>query len=303
MKMRQVARSVHSMPCLARCLWSCRQDVNNVPNWDHYVITRFNVRPNAMATGKALDIDWLEDRFALFERFCWPSMRHQTSQRFQWLVMFDVATPEPIRERVLAKSREWPNFRPVFLNPDEDNSARAMLTRYLNGRLPETLLTTRLDNDDGLALDYIESVQRYAEVTEATVIEYPRGFIWHRDRLYLDRQPHNAFTTLIEPLRALGATDFTTIYCGPHPEVEKLGKVVLVSDEPSWLQVVHGGNLENRPRGVRCSMRELEGRFAVAYEQLAISEGRVELALDRLRSSIYMAGYRCLRFFKHVLRS
>lgn len=274
-----------------------------MPKWAHYVITRFNVRPNASVTGKALDIGWLENRFELFERFCWPSLRKQTSQQFQWLVMFDVATPEPIRARVLAKAQEWPNFLPVFLNPDDDNSARAVLSRHLDGRLPETLITTRLDNDDGLAVDYIEAVQRHAAVSEPTVIEFPCGFIWHRDRLYRDRQAHNAFTSLIEPLAARQTRTFTTIYCGPHPEVEKLGRVVLVSDEPGWLQVVHGGNLENRPRGVRCSMKALGGRFAVAYEGLADQESVVAVAVDRLRTGVYMGAFNLLRSLKHALRA
>jgi hypothetical protein len=277
--------------------------MNNMPNWAHYVITRFNVRPNASVTGKALDVEWLESRFALFDRFCWPSLRHQTSQQFRWLVMFDVATPEPFRERVLGRAREWPNFVPVFLDPEGDNSARAVLSRHLDGQLPETLITTRLDNDDGLAVDYIEAVQRHASVVEPTVIEYPNGFIWHHDRLYRDHQPHNAFTSLVEPLAARQTSSFTTIYCGPHPEVEKLGRVLLVSDAPGWIQVVHGGNLENRPRGVRCSMRELGSRFAVDHEGLAQQENAVALNIDRVKTGLYMTAFHMLRSVRRAMRT
>jgi Putative rhamnosyl transferase len=269
-----------------------------MPSMSHYVITRFNVRPSAAETSKALDIDWLLRRFELFDRFCWPSLRQQTQQNFKWLVFFDIDTPELIRQKVNEYAR-WPNFEPVYLRPGEDNSARAVLARHMTA-LPDTLITTRLDNDDGLALDYIEQVQGHAHVTEATVVEFPCGYIWHNDRLYRDRQPHNAFTSLIEPLAARSTSSFTTIYCGPHPEVEKLGKVVLVSNEPTWLQVVHGGNLENRPRGVRCTMRELDDRFAVEHATLAKAERLLPFLFDRLRTGLYMGAFNVLRAVKRA---
>lgn len=265
----------------------------------HCVITRFNVRPSASDTGKALDVSWLESRFALFDRFCWPSMRHQTEQNFQWLVLFDAATPEVIRQRI-ARYAEWPNFVPIYLQPGTPHSARASVEAYLQ-TLPDVLITTRLDNDDGLAVDYIEHVQRHASATERTVVEFPSGYLWHRDRLYRDRQPHNAFTSLVEPLKALGTSAFTTIYSGSHTEVEQLGRVVCVSERPSWLQVVHGGNLANRPRGVRCPMASLDACFAVEHADLAAAEGAWALRLDALRTGTYMMVTDALRWVKRSL--
>jgi hypothetical protein len=266
----------------------------------HLVLTRFNVRANASQRGKALDEAWLKDRFDLFERFCWPSMRNQTEQNFKWLVFFDIETPDVARQRI-AEYAKWSNFVPMFLNPGLDSSAKSVVARYLD-ELPDTLVTTRLDNDDGIAVDYVAHVQKYANAVEPTVIEFPCGYIWHKDRLYLDHQPHNAFTSLIEPLKARNTKSFTTIYHGSHTEVEQLGKVVCVSDEPTWLQVVHGGNLENRPRGVRCAMREMGARFAVAHQGLAANEGALDLAIDRVVSASYMGITNGLRYVKRSLK-
>lgn len=272
-----------------------------MPSMVHFVVTRFNLRPSVAVTGKALDVKWLESRFELFERFCWPSLKGQTEQNFKWLVLFDEATPEPIRQRIAGYAR-WPNFVPVYLPAGTEHSARTAVAKVLAGALPEVLITTRLDNDDGISLDYIEHIQRYAQATVPTVVEFPVGYIWHNDRLYRDRQPHNAFTSLIEPLKACGATTFSTIYSGSHTEVENLGRVECVSNQPSWLQVVHGGNLENRPRGVRCSLRELDGRFAVEHAQLAAAEDALGLQLDRLRTALLTAVTDTLRAIKRSAR-
>lgn len=263
----------------------------------HFVVTRFNLRANPAVTGKALDPNWLASRFELFDRFCWPSMKGQTEQNFKWLVLFDEGTPESIRQRIAGYAR-WANFVPVYLQPGTEHSAKTAVAKVLAGNLPDVLITTRLDNDDGIALDYIEHVQRHANATMPTVVEFPVGFLWNNDRLYRDRQPHNAFTSLVEPLKARATTSFTTIYSGSHTEVEQLGRVEIVSEQPGWLQVVHGGNLENRLRGVRCSMRELDGRFGVEHAQLAAAEGAVSLGLDRLRTGAVYAVTESLRAVK-----
>ncbi len=268
----------------------------------HFVVTRFNLRSSAAVTGKALDVKWLESRFELFDRFCWPSIKGQTQQNFKWLVLFDEGTPEVIRQRIANYAAQFPNFTPVYLAPGTEHSGKTAVAKVLGGNLPDVLITTRLDNDDGIALDYVEHVQRYANATIPTVVEFPVGYIWCNDRLYRDRQPHNAFTSLVEPLKARATTAFTTIYSGSHTEVENLGKVEIVSDQPGWLQVVHGGNLENRPRGVRCSMRELDDRFGIEHAQLAAAEDAFSLGLDRARTGVITAITESLRAVKRTAK-
>ena len=217
----------------------------------HLVITRFNLRQDEGARPYQHDADWLEHRFELFERFCYPSLREQTVQAFEWLVLFDDATPPAARARI-ERLAAWPNFRPVFVPHEARSRCRAAAVAALEKR-PQILVTTRLDSDDAVRSDFIERVQRAATVpvNRPTVLAFPIGFVWHRQRSYLDWQPSNAFSSLVEPVGGSASYPIKTIYTGSHSLQHQLGRVVWLSAAPAWMQVVHGTNLENRRRGLR----------------------------------------------------
>lgn len=78
----------------------------------HFVITRFNLpifptRNNGEKV-KNCDVDFLNKRLNIFEKYCMPSLKQQTNQDFQWLVMFDINTPNVIKDRLshIEKSME-----------------------------------------------------------------------------------------------------------------------------------------------------------------------------------------------------
>lgn len=271
----------------------------------HFIITRFNLRPKQPSTGKQLDVQWLTERFDLFDRFCYPTVKGQTEQDFRWLVLFDEDTPEPIRSRIRAR-QAWPNFVPIFLPPGVEQVGRKVvadqLAEHWAGTTPDLLITTRLDNDDGMCRTYIEEIRRHAKVKENTVLQFPVGYVWCRDRIYHDRQDHNAFTTLVEVLGGKADANFSTIYKGSHSDVHKLGKVISISDEPAWVQVVHGGNLENQVRGVRHAMSELGQRFDIEHKALAANENALEMRWDQARTGLKAAVLGALRAVWHAVK-
>ncbi|WP_051227980.1 glycosyltransferase [Gillisia sp. JM1] len=59
--------------------------------FQHYILTRFNLRAEDWTTTKnnekVLTEEWLEERFDLFENYCFSSVRNQTNQNFKWLVV------------------------------------------------------------------------------------------------------------------------------------------------------------------------------------------------------------------------
>src|SRR5690349_13551625 len=179
---------------------------------------------------------------ALFERFCLPTVRGQTRQDFKWLVLFAADTPRTFKAKI-ERLAEWPNFVPVYLAAGTEHVGRLVVAPYLDGS-PQTLITTRLDNDDGLCRTYVEEMRRFAGVSARTVLQFPNGYVWNRGRIYLDRQEHNAFATLVEPLAGGAGSEYVTIYKGSHSDLHRLGPVVDVGDAPGWLQVVHGSNVE-----------------------------------------------------------
>ena len=75
---------------------------NQQPKFKHFIITLFNLKiwkedKTHRATQTA---DWLAQRFDLFERFCLPSVAHQTNKNFTWLCLFDKDTPTDMRQRI-----------------------------------------------------------------------------------------------------------------------------------------------------------------------------------------------------------
>ena len=264
----------------------------NMTNLAHFVVTRFNLRAAAATSDYQIDEEWLSRRLDLFERFCFPTVAGQSVQDFRWLVLFDSETPPKIRDRI-AKLREWQNFTPKFVPPATEHSCRLAVTEQLD-TVPDLLVTTRLDNDDGICRTFVEQIRRRLEnVNVPTVLEFPVGYVLHKNRLYIDRQTHNPFTTLAEPCRGSREYRIRTVYSGSHTDVAKLGQIVNVTGEPAWIQVIHGGNLENRARGVRCPIADIARDFDIRVESLSMREQPLEYYLDKavslLRTSAYIA--------------
>lgn len=265
----------------------------------HFIITRFNLRSTDPSSARMIDENYLAQRLDLFERFCLPTVRNQTRQDFKWLVLFADDTPASAKARI-ARYAEWPNFVPVYLGAGLDHVGRLVVEPYLDGSA-QTLITTRIDNDDGLCRDYIEKVRRYESTAERVVVQFPVGYVWHRDRIYLDRQEHNAFTTLIEPLPAGNGSEFFTIYKGSHSGIQRLGRVIDADDGPGWLQVIHDTNLENYVRGRRQRIDALPRLFDIDVPASAHAESSLEIGIDRVRTFATSTATRVVRSIRFRL--
>lgn len=263
-----------------------------MPAIAHFIVTRFNMRAAPDSRPAAISPAWLRGRMELFDRFCWPTVSTQTRRDFRWLVLCDSETPQTIRDELDSRRKAWPGFEPVYQPPIGGERARKAVLERLPSR-PGLLITTRLDSDDGLRRDYVQRVRElvdaHADIDEPVVLDFPDGYVWHRDRIYVDRQRHSPFSTLIEPVGARSDYPIRTIYSGSHLDVDQLGRVLTVPG-PSWVQVVHGSNLDNIKRGIRRPMSSLNGEFAIDYESIARRESVIGLALDRVASATIMAG-------------
>ena len=75
----------------------------------HFLITRFNLRNPKWISDKknvaVLTDEWHENRFKLFDEFCFKSVSAQTNTNFEWLVFFDTTTPQKFKEHI-AEMRE-----------------------------------------------------------------------------------------------------------------------------------------------------------------------------------------------------
>jgi len=265
----------------------------------HLILTRFNVLMPGWDSQIHLKHSWLDGRFSLFEDMCLPSVAAQTNKNFEWLIFFDVNTPEPYKKKIEELRQVFP-FHALYVEIFNLEKISKDIYKQFSGEA--TLLTSRLDSDDILAIDYVNKLHEVASsLSGRHVINFDHGAILfsknNKRYLYEYEDESNPFTSLMEPF----ALTLSTILAANHTTLHDFANVVHVKDKPMWLQVVHGGNVSNRVRGKRVKMDKYNSEFL--YMRLVshgVKESKIQLGFDNL----ILGTYRDLRdFMRSILKS
>ena len=230
----------------------------------HVILTRFNIRLSNEANPRGLSDEWLTERIKLFETYCHPSLYQQTNQDFKWLVLLDGRSPGWLRGKMSDYAR-WQNFVPVYLEVavPESGGCPAELKSAVGAQvLPSHthLITTRIDNDDAVSRDYIQRVQGCFSGQDSQGIVFPMGYQLCDGCLYLEYSKGNHFSSLIESYRP---DSFKTVFVEHHSHLYVASPVRQIWGRPTWLEVVHDGNLSNHARkGLVVSPEGFRRRFA-----------------------------------------
>jgi len=232
-----------------------------MPQFQHFVMTRFNLRH---MTADGVKPAWLEHRFELFERFCYPSVLSQTDATLQWLILFDVSTPPHFRERFRALSPP-PWIHAHFIDGFNIEAIRAAISEHLDDST-DWLITTTLDNDDALAKTFVSTIQSAFARQSFEFLNVTRGYrlVYRTGRLYEISYPSNSFISLVE-----SRTAFRSIMgCYPHYDIPRLFKSPIdIRTEPLWLVVSHAINVDSwHTWGQRrVAVRMMQERFSVDW--------------------------------------
>lgn len=235
-----------------------------LPGRKHIVMTRFNVHVPERAG--APDEAWLRDRLRWFELFTVPSIMAQTVKPDCWMIFCDAASPEWLLNRMPPFATVRP-VRGIFTAAVAAESVSSFIG---------PLITTRVDNDDAIAIDYLEAVQREAPVEG--YVNFMHGLQLSGERLYRRSDPSNAFISRAE------AQAYGTVFAQPHRSIIEGHSVRQVKGAPMWLQVVHDRNWANAAIGIRTSGEHLR-RFAVDAH---VSDRGIRV--DRILSAMRVAG-------------
>jgi hypothetical protein len=246
------------------------QEMFSSQTMKHFIITPFYVRRHFTAkTGKIevrhASLEWLDDRLRLFEAYCLPSVAAQSDQNFTWYLYFDDSTPRKYLERVAAAIARRDN---IFIKRCALWEGSTLVNDLVAGLDEHTrwVITTRLDNDDGLQRDFVSML--HAAVEEKTeFLNFPRGIIWYSGKCYAYRHPSNAFLSMVEP-----ADSPRTVWLVPHEKAARIAPVRQLSQTPAFLQVIHGNNVSNKPRGTRIDAR----RALIDFEAIEALQGSGE---------------------------
>ena len=208
----------------------------------HVIFTRFNVPSGGKEKKIRAKENWLDYRFDLFDRYCFPSIEAQVDQNFVWLVFFDNETPEKYLEIIKKYEDNYTNFKPIYV----DDWTSEIIINAIKKFMPDSknwLLTTRLDNDDALNMEFTKTL-RATSFDGRQYINFTNGFTFSNGYAYTHKDMSNAFLSLVEPVG-----DIHGVWEFPHPEVIQNFDVTQLDMKYAWLQLIHGGNVSNKVRG------------------------------------------------------
>lgn len=241
----------------------------------HFVLTRFNVR-NFYHHSEPTD-EWLRERMLLFRHYCMPSFQAQTVDTFRWLVFFDSETPAWLQAEVRLAAQDL--FEPVYV---EGPFSKELLTATIVERCSTPFaITTRVDNDDAVAVDFIEKIQACFAGQESMFVNLVNGAQYAEGKTYLRLYTKNPFSTLIEDISKRPPV---TVFVEHHYSIDKYAPIMNVrTSHPMWLQVIHGGNVLNELVGLRVASRTLMPYFPSIVDT---RDSAVSLAVDAIRGSV-----------------
>ncbi len=249
----------------------------------HVILTRFNLATPGRESDLRNRPGWLARRFEIFERHCLPAVAAQagvdTARDFTWIIFFDKDTPQAFKDRV-ERCRAVQPFHPYYTGLFPAEGWPNAVREVLGDHVAPWLLTTRLDNDDGLARDYVARL--HAAVRGAPRVRgafnFTHGFVLGEGRLYAHTHPSNAFASWLEPFDA-GARTANSI---PHMDLAQHGTVTQVGGPGAWLQVIHGENVSNKIRGRRIDPKAALERFPAEVLGPLAPAGAAGIAIENL---------------------
>ncbi len=247
-------------------------------NLDHVLLTRFNLPSKGHESLVRAQENWLKNRVVLFERYCLPSVLAQTCRSFSWIIYFDPESPVWLVDWIRSHE-QWGNFIPYFREEVTGNDLLSDI-RAVVGEQRCELLTTNLDNDDGLAVDFVARLQDATRGGVRTAVYIGDGLIRRGDELLYRRvDPYNAFCSVRESWDAP-----VTCWTDWHNLLPTRMPALVLRGDPGWLQVVHGANVSNRVHGRLANPMQHRTAFPELLDDLPVP-GMLQVAKDTLLSA------------------
>ncbi len=267
-------------------------------NFNHLFLTKFNVR-SFPDLRPGCDPVWLENRFKLFDQYCFPSVSQQSNQNFRWLVFFDADTPNDFKLKIENYSLHWPNFIPIYIDfplpyGQFSDEAREVVRKLITEDC-KYLITTWLDNDDAIHKNYVQMIQDEFAEQECETINFIFGYQLSEGKIYFDFELANHFISLVE---RYVPESFHTCLCRPHKEIYEVCKSAKkILCKPVWIEVVHGSNYMNvYRRGFRVPIKKILNDFSLESSVAEDKEDLVSFLVEQIKVSLLFPYY----FFRKV---
>lgn len=237
------------------CLYNSLEDFRllSFKKVDCFIITRFNLHiyEKDKTNSQVNTLEWLNDRFSLFDKYCFPSVRNQSFQDFYWICLFADDTPDSYRKRINSYHDSFHNFLPFLLSEKDTLSFHSYVKNIIKflKNSSNILCTFRIDNDDSLKNDFLE---RGIEIAQSQKVEeqaycFVGGCQYSvKDNLLLRIQyPYNHFCFLINKNYS---PDLSFKYIFDFNHFDRQSFTVpysCIETKDMWVEVIHDKNVVN----------------------------------------------------------
>jgi len=220
--------------------------LKNIKNYKHFIITYFNaytdyIDYNNISPKKINTYKYLEQRFKIFEEITLPSIKSQTCQNFEWIIVFNSDTPKKYKDRIKQLKKEFHFIDLYFKKGEYFNFDLYVSDKYKEYKW---FLTTRLDNDDMIGKNYVGKVQKIVEKDDSKkIITFEKGlkYDYINKKYYKTNRIGNHFLSCF-------STCDSNVYSYEHDSIGKNNSDILYIDSKTdnmWVEVIHDTNVIN----------------------------------------------------------
>jgi hypothetical protein len=218
---------------------------------EHFIVMVFNLQHNGKPITYEGNPCWLENRLAIFKKYCINAFANQTDPNFHLLVYCDNTTPNPYRNELLELESKY-NFIKICWDftkrGDADNLKSNFKSSILNQIKkivpPNTkeVICSRFENDDIPEVRYNEFVKISHQ--QYDIISLAKGLYWDitTDQFLDSTFPTGPFISVKSNLDNF----ISPLEEEHHNYITKRGGKPIITEENLWIQLIHGDNLWNR---------------------------------------------------------
>jgi hypothetical protein len=205
-------------------------------NYKHYIFTRFNY-PS--------DYGYLNKRLDIFNKITFPSFLNQTNKNFTWLISVN-----PIHKDLFNSFLD----RGINIQIIEEVEPSPFLSFLNKESQVNYLITSRIDNDDAIHKDYIQTIHESFSQDQSTRIIDGNGYrLLENNEQYYFNCYHpkfiSPFSTLIYKDPQYPIDSSSTIFASMHTQLHhKFSKIEFIPNR-NWIQYIHDSNISNKGRG------------------------------------------------------
>ena len=264
----------------------------------HYLITRYNVTLEGWHIDKSGrttgDNAWLTHRYELFTQYCIPTILIQSEKNFTWIIYCDRDTPVYHLDEISKSISSIPQAKIKLTTGYYDCLKDIDRTLAVSGT--SFVITSRLDNDDGIGKDYIKTIQEHFTPQDGTMINLFNGHGYNPLNKVATRMYNmhlNHFTSLIERTQPNGG--HISIRGFQHDSPPPHFNIINIPAKNGWLKIFHDRNLRSSIFGYPLFLIDLNSLYGIDKNHSKINYYRTFIY------SIWWLMDGCKRKLRHAL--